>query len=73
MSRSDNSELALRGIIALLSATPAKARNHVDLSDEEAFLIQTILDDTYLWFDRVYGEQVRRYRPSLSNAPDDPW
>ena len=34
-----------------------------ELSDETAFMIMSILDDLWLWFDTVYGEQARRYAP----------
>jgi hypothetical protein len=43
-----------------------------ELSDEAAFMIQIMLDDIYLWFHTVYGEQVRRYRPPGHGVPDDP-
>jgi hypothetical protein len=39
------------------------------LSDEAAFVIQLILDDLWLWFNTVYGEQARSYRPPPD--PDD--
>lgn len=50
------------------------------LSDEAAFMIMNILDDLWLWFNTVYGEQARSYRPSqdidsdddLPDPPDDP-
>lgn len=35
----------------------------IELTDETAFMIMSILDDLWLWFDTVYGEQARRYRP----------
>ena len=41
------------------------------LSDETAFVIQSILDDLWLWFNTVYGEQARRYRPPDLPQPDD--
>ncbi|WP_224082978.1 MULTISPECIES: hypothetical protein [Cupriavidus] len=41
------------------------------LSDEAAFFIQLILDDIWLWFNTVYGEQARRYRPPPDLDPDD--
>ena len=48
----------------------AFARNagvaEIELSDETAFMIMSMLDDLWLWFDTVYGDQARRYRP-----PDD--
>lgn len=50
------------------------------LSDETAFVIQLILDDLWLWFNTVYGEQARRYRPPPDlpepdggDLPDDPF
>lgn len=48
------------------------------LSDEAAFVIQLILDDLWLWFNTVYGEQARRYRPPDppepgDDLPDDPF
>ncbi|WP_080494002.1 hypothetical protein [Burkholderia ubonensis] len=50
------------------------------LSDEAAFVIQLILDDLWLWlwFNTVYGEQSRRYRPPDppgfdGDLPDDPF
>ncbi|OJA93565.1 hypothetical protein [Burkholderia ubonensis] len=48
------------------------------LSDETAFVIQLILDDLWLWFNTVYGEQARRYRPPDppefdGELPDDPF
>ncbi|KVD80836.1 hypothetical protein [Burkholderia ubonensis] len=45
------------------------------LSDEAAFVIQLILDDLWLWFNTVYGEQARRYAPKevpLGERPPDP-
>jgi hypothetical protein len=43
------------------------------LSDETAFMIMTMLDDLWLWFDTVYGEQARRYRPPPDvDIDDDP-
>ena len=45
----------------------AFARNagvaEIELTDETAFMIMSILDDLWLWFDTVYGDQARRYRP----------
>ncbi|MFL9998875.1 hypothetical protein PQR34_46840 [Paraburkholderia sediminicola] len=41
------------------------------LSDETAFMIMGILDDLWLWFDSVYGEQARSYRPPETVDPDD--
>jgi hypothetical protein len=35
----------------------------IELTDETAFMIMSILDDLWLWFDTVYGDQARRYRP----------
>ncbi|MBK3844573.1 hypothetical protein G3A42_42930 [Paraburkholderia aspalathi] len=35
----------------------------IELSDETAFMIMSMLDDLWLWFDTVYGDQARRYRP----------
>ena len=72
MSRDAVTVFTFREALELLASTPLKQQTHVDLSDEEAFLIQIVLDDVWLWFDRVYGEQVRRYRPSRSTEPDDP-
>lgn len=49
------------------------------LSDETAFVIQLILDDLWLWFNTIYGEQARRYRPPPDlpapdgDLPDDPF
>jgi hypothetical protein len=45
------------------------------LSDEAAFVIQLILDDLWLWFNTVYGEQARSYAPKevpLGDRPPDP-
>lgn len=46
------------------------------LSDETAFMIMSILDDLWLWFDTVYGDQARSYRPpqnfGLDDDPADP-
>ncbi|KWA69242.1 hypothetical protein WL29_09390 [Burkholderia ubonensis] len=45
------------------------------LSDETAFVIQLILDDLWLWFNTIYGEQARRYAPKevpLGERPPDP-
>lgn len=41
------------------------------LSDETAFMIMSILDDLWLWFDTVYGDQARSYRPPETADPDD--
>jgi hypothetical protein len=41
------------------------------LSDETAFMIMGILDDLWLWFNTVYGEQARCYRPPETGDPDD--
>ncbi|NPT62594.1 hypothetical protein GNZ13_51010 [Paraburkholderia sp. 5N] len=43
------------------------------LSDETAFMIMGILDDLWLWFNTVYAEQARSYRPPEDlGADDDP-
>jgi hypothetical protein len=72
MSRDAKPLLTFREALELLTLTPIRQQTHVELSDEEAFLIQIMLDDVWLWFDRVYGEQARRYRPPRSAEPDDP-
>jgi hypothetical protein len=41
------------------------------LSDETAFMIMTMLDDLWLWFDTVYGDQARSYRPPGDVGIDD--
>ena len=42
------------------------------LSDETAYVIQLILDDLWLWFNTVYGEQARRYAPKEVHLGDHP-
>jgi hypothetical protein len=56
----------------------AFARNagvaEIELSDETAFMIMSMLDDLWLWFDTVYGDQARRYAPKevpLGDRPPD--
>ncbi|SAL06881.1 hypothetical protein AWB78_08299 [Caballeronia calidae] len=44
----------------------------IELSDESAFMIMSILDDLWLWFNTVYGEQARRYRPPEDVTGDKP-
>jgi hypothetical protein len=45
----------------------------IELSDETAFMIMSMLDDLWLRFDTVYGDQARRYRPPDDVDPgDDP-
>jgi hypothetical protein len=42
------------------------------LSDEAAFMIQIMLEDIGLWFNAVYGHQIRRcYAPS-TGVPGEP-
>jgi hypothetical protein len=46
----------------------------IELTDETAFMIMSILDDLWLWFDTVYGDQARRHRPpeDLDTGGDPP-
>lgn len=49
----------------------------IELTDETAFMIMSILDDLWLWFDTVYGDQARCYRPpedvDTGGDPPDPF
>lgn len=49
----------------------------IELSDETAFMIMSMLDDLWLWFNTVYGDQARRYRAPGSvdtgGCPPDPF
>jgi hypothetical protein len=51
--------------------TRSAGQAEIELSDETAFMIMSILDDLWLWFDTVYGDQARRYRPPPAVDPDD--
>ena len=44
----------------------------IKLSDESALMIMSMLDDLWLWFDTVYGEQARRYAPKEVPLGDRP-
>jgi hypothetical protein len=44
----------------------------IELTDETAFMIMSILDDLWLWFDTVYGDQARRYAPKEVPLGDRP-
>ena len=44
----------------------------IEFTDETAFIIMGILDDLWLWFVTVYGEQARRYRPPEDVDTGDP-
>ncbi len=43
-----------------------------ELSDEAAFMIQAMLEDIYLWFNAVYGHQVRHCYAPRPGEPDEP-
>jgi len=51
--------------------TRSAGLNEIELSDETAYMIMSILDDLWLWFNTVYGEQARRYRPPPLTDPDN--
>ena len=72
MSQDAKPVFTFRDVLEMLTSTPVKSQTHVELSDEEAFLIQMMIDDVWLWFDRVYGEQALRYRPSKSTESENP-
>ncbi|HEX8895294.1 MAG TPA: hypothetical protein VF783_18350 [Terriglobales bacterium] len=47
----------------------------IELTDETAFMIMSMLDDLWLWFNTVYGDQARRHHPpedgeTSGNPPD---
>ncbi|KVD63986.1 hypothetical protein [Burkholderia ubonensis] len=44
----------------------------IALTDETAFMIMSILDDLWLWFDTVYGDQAHRYAPEEVPLGDRP-
>jgi hypothetical protein len=65
-----NPHTRIREAIMYMFTRNARAADPV-LSDEAAFVIQLILDDLWLWFNTVYGEQARNFRPPDPHEPDD--
>jgi hypothetical protein len=57
--------------IIMYAFTRSAGLGEVELSDETAYMIMSILDDLWLWFNTVYGEQARLYRPPPPTDPDN--